>query len=211
MEPILKEYKKRHELSFYLIKQVNNHNYLKYKSMKRHSDQMRYLIQQCIEIKNIKKLTILSYEEGALAALLALSESSLDILMKMDKLILINTFSINHELYQNNFKHISKEIRQNIIKEPAKLFIFQNLRIVMINTFKTAFAEDRKIKKLFDFSFEDEEGMYYQLNQTRVISSKAMWNINGYMRKGIYFHHAAFLSLISAFIIEDSASKFAIS
>ena len=211
MEPILKEYKKRHELSFYLIKQVNNHNYLKYKSMKRHSDQMRYLIQQCIEIKNIKKLTILSYEEGALAALLALSESSLDILMKMDKLILINTFSINHELYQNNFKHISKEIRQNIIKEPAKLFIFQNLRIVMINTFKTAFAEDRKIKKLFDFSFEDEEGVYYQLNQTRVISSKAMWNINGYMRKGIYFHHAAFLSLISAFIIEDSASKFAIS
>ena len=211
MEPILKEYKKRHELSFYLIKQVNNHNYLKYKSMKRHSDQMRYLIQQCIEIKNIKKLTILSYEEGALAALLALSESSLDILMKLDKLILINTFSINHELYQNNFKHISKEIRQNIIKEPAKLFIFQNLRIVMINTFKTAFAEDRKIKKLFDFSFEDEEGMYYQLNQTRVISSKAMWNINGYMRKGIYFHHAAFLSLISAFIIEDSASKFAIS
>ena len=104
-----------------------------------------------------------------------------------------------------------KEIRQNIIKEPAKLFIFQNLRIVMINTFKTAFAEDRKIKKLFDFSFEDEEGVYYQLNQTRVISSKAMWNINGYMRKGIYFHHAAFLSLISAFIIEDSASKFAIS
>jgi len=60
-------------MSVYLIKQQENNKYLKHTTFLEHCQNMKSFIKQCIEVKNIKKLTLLSYEEGALATLLAIS------------------------------------------------------------------------------------------------------------------------------------------
>lgn len=156
------------------------------------------LIDRCVDVNNLLRLTVVAYEESAIIGLLALSEAEPVSLLKMDKLMLINPFNPNHKLYQNDPRSIARAIKRGILADPRRLMIFQRLRIVIINTFRTVHPEQPDSRDYFNFVFEDELGGKYQLNSTLTLSSKSLWGINAYLHS--YFTNKLFVGLLARVI-----------
>jgi hypothetical protein len=139
---MLKLLGERYRMPIYVLKQKNHQHLYNYRTLLKHARSLLFLVSKCIDNHNIKKLTVIAYEEGALAVLLALSEAESSFIFKIDKLILINPFNTEQSLYQNDAKFLSKEIKRNILCDSMRMVAFQYLRLVIINTFRTAFPEE---------------------------------------------------------------------
>lgn len=113
------------------------------------------LIDRCVDVNNLLRLTVLAYEESAIIGLLALSEAEPVSLLKLDKLMLINPFNPTHKLYQNDPRSIARTIKRGILADSRRLAIFQRLRIIIINTFRTVHPEQPDSRDYFNFVFED--------------------------------------------------------
>lgn len=138
---MLKLLGEKYRIPIYVLKQKNHQHLYNYRTLHKHARSLLFLAAKCIDNHNIKKLTVVAYEEGALATLLALSEAESSFIFKIDKLILVNPFNPEQDLYQNDPKFISEEIKKSILADGMRMVAFQYLRIVIINTFRTTFPE----------------------------------------------------------------------
>lgn len=163
-----------------------------------------------MERQNIRKLTVVAYEEGALLALLGLAESSPLLLARVDKVVLVNPLHPQHKLYHNSPLLQAKRARQAILSSPARLQLFQQLRIVVINTHRTVLPEQPQVRNHFHFVFEDKNGHEYQLNNTLVLSSKALHNVESYIPRGEYFQLGAFVGALGRLLALDTLSRLSI-
>ena len=77
----------------YALKQKSNHNVYNHRTLHNYSQTLLSLLSTCIEMHNLKKITVISYEESAIITLLALSAADSSLIFKIDKLILINPFN----------------------------------------------------------------------------------------------------------------------
>jgi hypothetical protein len=191
----------------YMLKQKSNHNLYNYRTILHQARTVQFIMNKCVESHNIKKLTIIAYEESALITLLALSEAEASFIFKIDKLFLINPFNPSHELFQNDPKSLARSIKRHILSDKMRTISFHYLRIILINTFRTVHPDEPDSRDYFNFVFEDANGVKYQLNSTLSISSKSMCEVNSYIDKASYFSSDYFVNLLMRVIIDDQKTK----
>ncbi len=104
---MLKLLGEKYRIPIYVLKQKNHQHLYNYRTLHKHARSLLFLAAKCIDNHNIKKLTVVAYEEGAMTTLLALSEAESSFIFKIDKLILINPFNPEQNLYQNDPKFLS--------------------------------------------------------------------------------------------------------
>lgn len=109
------------------------------------------MIAHCVESQGVEKLTVLAYEEAAMLSLLAISEASPSLMQRFHKVILINPFGTTHQLYQNDPHNIANAIKRNILSDSTRLLLFHQLRLVIINTFRTVHPEQPYLRHYFNF------------------------------------------------------------
>ena len=195
----------KYRLPIYVIKQRSKHNLYNYRTMLQQARGVLQLIDRCVDVNNLLRLTVVAFEESAIIGLLALSEAEPASLLKLDKLILINPFNPAHKLYQNDPRSIARSIKRGILADPRRLLVFHRLRIVILNTFRTVHPEQPDSRDYFNFVFEDQLGGKYQLNSTLALSSKSLWGINAYLTS--YFANKLFVGLLVRVIIEDQRGR----
>jgi hypothetical protein len=197
----------RYRFPIYVLRQKWNHNLYNQRTIMQQARSVQSLMGRCMEQHNIKRLSVIAYEEAALVTLLALSQAESSFVFRIDKLMLINPFNPEHHLYQNDPKSLSRAIKRHILADRNRLVAFHYLRILIVNTFRTVHQEEPDSRDLFNFVFNDEHGLRFQLNSTLSISSKALWEVNAYIDKGAYFTHKPFVNLLMRVIIDDQKGK----
>ena len=82
----------------------------------------------------IRKLTIVSFEEGSLLTLRALSNLNKSAYPMISKVILINAFSPFLMVYHGDSASFLEEIRFSILKDPKHQQLLNQTRIIVIDT-----------------------------------------------------------------------------
>ena len=197
----------RYRFPVYVLRQKSNDNLYNHRTIAHQGRTLQAVIGRCLEQHNIKRLSIIAYEEAALLSLLALSQADSSFIFRIDKLVLINPFNPTHQLYQNDPRALSRSIKRYILSDHLRLVAFHYLRIIILNTFRTVHQEEPESRDHFNFVFTDQAGRKFQLNSTLSLSSKALFDVAIYLPRGSYFTHKPFVSLLMRLIIDDQKSK----
>lgn len=96
----------------------------------------------------IKRLTILSFEEGSLLTLRALAFIKYDVFSIIDKFILVNPFNPTIVILHSNPAFFLDETKQLILADPVRTQLTNDTRIIIIHTIDND-AGDQKINWLF--------------------------------------------------------------
>ena len=170
------------KLPFYLLRKAKSIFLQNPNVIKMQTQEVASVLDYFTNFLLIKKLTILSFEEGSLLTLKSLTIIAYNSFSIINKMILINPFNPNIMICHSNSASFIEEIKISILDDEIRTQLVNGTRIIMINTVNTDLGEGK-----INWLFSNSNGEMVTFANSIVVSTRFMWNIYCFLKPSEYF------------------------
>ena len=200
LEKIQKSNEGSAQLPFYLLRKARSIFMQNPQAIQAQADEIARVFAYFAHSLLIKRLTVVSFEEGSLLTLKSLSLAAYDTFPILNKLILINPFNPTLMVCHSNSLSLVQEVKETILRDPTRTQLVNSTRIVIINTVNTEMGGGR-----INWLFPNQAGELVTFAGSITVSSRFMWNVYCFLKPHEYFKFEPFLWIVTKMFNEDRA------